>query len=113
MLDVDFAVCTDWRSTIRSALHYARDKDITVRAPRFGVRMDNPTRTHEPNTKMNGSLYLTDIEVIQNLKDGKIALVVPAFEYVQQEDGTDQSTFPGDKEVSHQSPFNFIASSFT
>ena len=75
--------------------------------------MDNPTRTHEPNTKMNGSLYLTDIEVIQNLKDGKIALVVPAFEYVQQEDGTDQSTFPGDKEVSHQSPFNFIASSFT
>ncbi|KAI0088288.1 glycosyl-transferase for dystroglycan-domain-containing protein [Irpex rosettiformis] len=98
MLDVDFAVCTDWRSAIRSAMHNSQNKDISVKAPRFGVRIDDPTRIHERNGSLNGSQHLTDTEVMQKLKDGKIALVVPAFEYVRQEDGTDQSTFPQSKE---------------
>ncbi|OSX61822.1 glycosyltransferase family 49 protein [Postia placenta MAD-698-R-SB12] len=57
MLDVDFAVCTDWRQAVRDAL-----------------------------------------EVVRELKEGRAALVVPAFEYANLEDGMDQRKFPRDKE---------------
>lgn len=60
MLDVDFAVCTDFRSAIRASL---------------------------------------GAKVGQMLKEGRAALVVPAFEYVKQEDGLDQNIFPRDKQV--------------
>lgn len=59
MLDVDFAVCTDFRDAVR-------------RSP----------------------------EVMRQLREGSLALVVPAFEYLNPADGTDQSTFPRDKKVS-------------
>lgn len=60
MLDVDFAVCTNFRSAIRASL---------------------------------------GAKVGQMLKEGRAALVVPAFEYVKQEDGLDQNIFPRDKQV--------------
>ncbi|EPQ54157.1 hypothetical protein GLOTRDRAFT_139535 [Gloeophyllum trabeum ATCC 11539] len=56
MLDVDFAVCTDFRSSIRRS-----------RA------------------------------IMDKLEAGNTALVVPAFEYVKQRDGMDQSKFPKSK----------------
>lgn len=60
MLDVDFAICTDFRSHIRAGLVS---------------------------------------EVGRNLRDGHAALVVPAFEYLNQQDGIDPDTFPSDKKV--------------
>lgn len=60
MLDVDFAICTDFRSHIRTGL---------------------------------------DGEVGRSLRDGHAALVVPAFEYLNQQDGIDPDTFPSDKKV--------------
>ena len=60
MLDVDFAICTDFRSHIRSSL--------------------------------NG-------EVGRALRGGHAALVVPAFEYVNQQDGIDSNVFPSGKKV--------------
>ncbi|KAH0829179.1 glycosyl-transferase for dystroglycan-domain-containing protein [Lanmaoa asiatica] len=60
MLDVDFAICTDFRSHVRAGL---------------------------------------DGEVGRSLRDGYAALVVPAFEYLNQEDGVDPDTFPSDKKV--------------
>ena len=60
MLDVDFAICTDFRSHIRAGL---------------------------------------DSEVGRALRDGHAALVVPAFEYVNQQDGINSDTFPSDKKV--------------
>jgi hypothetical protein len=58
MLDVDFAVCTDFRRSLR----------------------ESPA-------------------VMNKLKDGGSAFVIPAFEYVKFKDGLDQSTFPKDKQV--------------
>jgi len=60
MLDVDFAICTDFRSHIRAGL---------------------------------------DSEVGRSLRNGYAALVVPAFEYLNQQDGIDPDTFPSDKKV--------------
>ncbi|KDQ08516.1 glycosyltransferase family 49 protein [Botryobasidium botryosum FD-172 SS1] len=56
MLDVDFAVCTDFRRRIRESA-----------------------------------------EVMEKLREGRTALVVPAFEFTEQRDGLNQSTFPKDK----------------
>jgi glycosyltransferase-like protein LARGE len=58
MLDVDFSICTDFRSRI-----------------------------------------LESQDVISKLRMGDVALVVPAFEFTDQRDGIDPSTFPKDKEV--------------
>lgn len=60
MLDVDFAICTDFRSHVRAGL---------------------------------------DSEVGRSLFDGSAALVVPAFEYLGQQDGVNLDTFPSDKKV--------------
>ncbi|OJA19952.1 hypothetical protein AZE42_03729 [Rhizopogon vesiculosus] len=60
MLDVDFAICTNFRSAVRASL---------------------------------------DAKVGQMLREGHAALVVPAFEYVKQQDGLDQNVFPHDKQV--------------
>ncbi|KAF8336462.1 glycosyl-transferase for dystroglycan-domain-containing protein [Cantharellus anzutake] len=57
MLDVDFSICTDFRSRI-----------------------------------------LESQDVISKLRMGDVALVVPAFEFTDQRDGIDPSTFPKDKE---------------
>lgn len=56
MLDVDFFICTDFRSRI-----------------------------------------LNSPEIMSKLRDGSAAFVVPAFEYLKQEDGEDAKTFPADK----------------
>lgn len=58
MLDVDFAVCTDFRRSVR-----------------------------ESGAVMN------------KLKEGASAFVIPAFEYIKFDDGIDQATFPRDKQV--------------
>lgn len=58
MLDVDFAVCTDFRSRV-------------LRSP----------------------------AIMNKLRRGDAALVIPAFEFVDQYDGQDADTFPISKEV--------------
>ena len=68
MLDVDFAICTDFRSHVRANL---------------------------------------DSEFGRRLRDGYAALVVLAFEYVNQQDGIDPHTFPSDKKV--HSALTFIS----
>lgn len=60
MLDVDFALCTDFRSRIRDAA---------------------------------GS------EVMEKVRQGTAALVIPAFEFTKYEEGLNQSTFPRNKQV--------------
>lgn len=87
MLDVDFAICTDWRSAIRDTLLGDMQQDTGSR-----------TRAHEARSVEGKEGPLT-VDVIDELREGRIALVLPAFEYVKQEDGLDQSTFPRDKEV--------------
>ncbi|KAJ3540167.1 hypothetical protein NM688_g6262 [Phlebia brevispora] len=85
MLDVDFAVCTDWRSTIRDAItRYGgalSDVGIHNRVPGLPLRNDTMKQA-----------------IFDELREGTAALVIPAFEYVKQEDGIDQQTFPRDKE---------------
>ncbi|KAE9408757.1 hypothetical protein BT96DRAFT_1100066 [Gymnopus androsaceus JB14] len=56
MLDIDFAICTDFRSAIRA-----------------------------------------NQAVMDKLREGNSAFVIPAFEYVNQERGRQQSSFPTDK----------------
>jgi hypothetical protein len=58
MLDVDFALCTDFRTAIRRS-----------------------------------------VAAKERLRSGSVAFVIPAFEYVKHSEGTNQSTFPRDKEV--------------
>lgn len=58
MLDVDFAICTDFRSSI-----------------------------------------LQSEAVMSKLREGRMALVIPAFEFIRQKDGLNASTFPTDKKV--------------
>lgn len=62
MLDVDFAVCTDFRTSVRDGLR-------------------------------NG------MGALDGLKEGTMALVVPAFEYTRHKEGMDQGTFPRTKKV--------------
>lgn len=82
MLDVDFAVCTDWRSDVRNAVRRIRDGGAASVAGGDGLQG----------------------EIVEKLRGGTAALVIPAFEYTKQDDGVDQSTFPRDKQVS-SSPF--------
>jgi hypothetical protein len=42
--------------------------------------------------------------VMDKLREGNTAFVVPAFEYVTHSDGLDQETFPTDKDVRSQTP---------
>ena len=65
MLDVDFAVCTDFRALVQSAFRSAEDGDV-----------------------------------LRRFHEGKVALVVPAFEFIKQKDGVNASMFPTDKKVS-------------
>ena len=58
MLDVDFYLCTDFRSAIRKS---------------------------KP--------------ILQKLRDGNAAFVIPAFEYPMHSDGSDFTKFPNDKKV--------------
>ncbi|OBZ69784.1 Glycosyltransferase-like protein gnt15 [Grifola frondosa] len=81
MLDVDFAVCTDWRSAIGDAIRQAKEEVNGVDIE--GGKRDVGSR-----------------EMVSMLREGSAALVVPAFEYVKQEDGADQRSFPTDKEAS-------------
>ncbi|KIJ58073.1 glycosyltransferase family 49 protein [Hydnomerulius pinastri MD-312] len=60
MLDVDFAICTDFRSHIRASI---------------------------------------DSEVGHLLCNGRVTLVVPAFEFIKQQDGANQNLFPSDKKL--------------
>ena len=63
LLDVDFAVCTDWRASVRALL---RDGENSV---------------------------------ARRVREGRAALVLPAFEYVRQAEGRNQDTFPRDRHV--------------
>lgn len=85
MLDVDFAVCTDWRQAVRDALRGM--EDTTQREGTNGGEDTGPR------------ISLRSLEVVRELKEGRAALVVPAFEYANLEDGMDQRKFPRDKEV--------------
>ncbi|KAI0771021.1 glycosyl-transferase for dystroglycan-domain-containing protein [Trametes elegans] len=89
MLDVDFAVCTDWRGAIRDALRAAAPRPIRhgARTPRTDARAGA-----EPNS-------INSAEMVRMVRDGTAALVVPAFEYAKQEEGVDQRTFPADKQA--------------
>jgi glycosyltransferase-like protein LARGE len=58
MLDVDFAVCTNFRRSI-----------------------------------------LESTVIINKLRDGASAFVIPAFEYVKVKDGMDHAKFPRDKKA--------------
>ncbi|PCH36650.1 glycosyltransferase family 49 protein [Wolfiporia cocos MD-104 SS10] len=82
MLDVDFAVCTDWRSAVREALQQ--------------VSLSRDDAQEEVYTTAN--VNLASPEVVKQLRAGRAALVVPAFEYIKLEDGADQMNFPTDKE---------------
>lgn len=86
MLDVDFAVCTDWRSAIQDAISRYSGMVSTV-----GVGDPVPGPPPRNDT--------IEEDVFDKLRAGTAALVLPAFEYVKQEDGIDQETFPRDKEV--------------
>ncbi|KAI0735571.1 glycosyl-transferase for dystroglycan-domain-containing protein [Earliella scabrosa] len=89
MLDVDFAVCTDWRGFVRDAVRAASSSPI-----RHVVRTGRRSQTSVPDSYgVNGT------EIVKLLREGSAALVVPAFEYVKQEDGVDQRAFPADKEA--------------
>jgi len=59
MLDIDFAICTDFRSSIR--------KSESIK---------------------------------EQMRDGHSAFVIPAFEYVKDNEGVDLANFPKDKRVS-------------
>ena len=92
MLDVDFAVCTDWRTAVRRALQDAKNLDsreVTAKAAlsRRSQAMASSNSEESP------------VEVARMLREGSAALVVPVFEYISQEDGEDQWTFPQSKEV--------------
>lgn len=74
MLDVDFVPCTDFRFFIKQNL----------KEHLLGLGLDETRR-------------LMDLFV-----QGDAAFVVPAFEYVRQEDGVNPDTFPRDKPVSYR-----------
>jgi glycosyltransferase-like protein LARGE len=70
MLDVDFYICTDFRETLRNLL------------------------------RIGGKGELGEREEIRQMFDtGVAALVVPAFEYVNYEEGREYKTFPKTKKV--------------
>lgn len=87
MLDVDFAVCTDWRSHVRTAVR------------RVGGSISKTDGYDHDEVRSKSTYGGLPPETIQKLRNGTAALVVPAFEYTKQEDGVDQRTFPKDKEV--------------
>ncbi|OCH89878.1 hypothetical protein OBBRIDRAFT_755913 [Obba rivulosa] len=87
MLDVDFAVCTDWRGAVRAALKMTDAKQPSDQAS---------AELGAYSLGSNATLGISD--VAEQLRTGKIALVVPAFEYAKQDDGLDQRTFPRSKE---------------
>lgn len=87
MLDVDFAVCTDWRNAIRDSMRRIYGTHTTLDILPAG-----------PKLNLLANQTSTD-QLMLDLKNGLAALVVPAFEYLNQEAGKDQSRFPQDKEV--------------
>ncbi|GBE81042.1 glycosyltransferase family 49 protein [Sparassis crispa] len=115
MLDVDFAVCTDWRSALRDALCRVHPSDSALQSEldaqleaglRMGVKtslgfkVDEGQEATTGNAALNTStMDIGNVELVQKLREGRAALVVPAFEYVRQEDGMDQRSFPTDKET--------------
>ncbi|PIL30908.1 hypothetical protein GSI_07077 [Ganoderma sinense ZZ0214-1] len=90
MLDVDFAVCTDWREFVRDAIRAAASSS-PIR-PLF--------RTGRPSQRIRETVHVSanTTEIVKKLREGTAALVVPAFEYVKQQDGTDPRNFPTDKQ---------------
>ncbi|EKM52779.1 glycosyltransferase family 49 protein [Phanerochaete carnosa HHB-10118-sp] len=85
MLDVDFAVCTDWRSVVRGAVARSGLPHTTV-----GSELPEPTPLPGKREEVR--------QVVQKVREGAAALVVPAFEYTKQGDGADHTRFPKDKE---------------
>ncbi|TCD68553.1 hypothetical protein EIP91_010478 [Steccherinum ochraceum] len=92
MLDVDFAVCTDWRGAVRKAIKQARIQDLS------GVLEGNGDVKKRSEAFSSGDMEVSTEDVARMLRDGTAALVVPVFEYISQEDGEDSRTFPQDKE---------------
>ena len=75
MLDVDFVPCTDFRSFVKHNL----------KAHLRGLEADGVEARI----------------IMERFIQGSLAFVVPAFEYAEQEDGTDPEAFPRDKAVSY------------
>ena len=75
MLDVDFVPCTNFRSFVK---HNLRARPVGLGADTTETRV-----------------------LMERFVQGSVAFVVPAFEYAEQEDGTDPETFPRDKAVSY------------
>lgn len=100
VLDVDFAVCTDWRGALREAIRQAESAQGSSFAEQQEQENGNP------------KIDLGNNELVKRLREGSAALVVPAFEYVNLQDGADQMNFPNDKEVwlviLHVCPGSFI-----
>ncbi|KAH9927495.1 glycosyl-transferase for dystroglycan-domain-containing protein [Epithele typhae] len=91
LLDVDFAVCTDWRAVVRAAFsRQPRPLARRAAAEEFGAGT-GPSGT--------GAQNATEAAIFARLREGSAALVVPAFEYVKQEHGVDQRAFPTDKQA--------------
>lgn len=90
MLDVDFAVCSDWRTDVRDSIRQLGGQDLE----------NTPEALLEKRPNWPDALNVTaKTEIFKKLRDGSAALVIPVFEYVNQNDGVDQRTFPQDKEV--------------
>ena len=97
MLDVDFVPCTDFRSRVREAL---KGKGGWGSAVRKGGKGGHGSDRHDKKGKGKGRGKEEGEEVtIQDLlRAGLAALVIPAFEYTNHEDGYDVSKFPRTKE---------------
>ena len=89
MLDVDFAVCTDWRTEVRDYL-------LALDAQALD---DSPDLLPENRTLPDALNATSKRDVYKRLKGGSAALVIPVFEYANLDDGTNQETFPKSKEV--------------
>lgn len=92
MLDVDFAVCTDWRAAVRSALQGAEADHMLSNG--IARRSDHASAS---------TPEMTHAQIATMLREGSAALVIPVFEYATQEDGEDQNTFPQNKQASNSS----------
>jgi hypothetical protein len=75
LLDVDFAICTDWRDAVRALLR----------------------QRNSESDGLGGNLQVNS--VAKRVREGRAALVLPAFEYVKQAEGRDQEAFPRDRRV--------------
>ena len=78
---------------------YAKNvsRSIIFMVPRLGLLLFSTRPPQRTRDTVHVSANTT--EIVEKLREGAAALVIPAFEYVKQQDGTDQRDFPTDKQV--------------